>query len=303
MYMSRSYESRYAHQHRGAEKGYSGKSLVFILLCCALTVFLLSTSYLGDKLVDQYITPVFAKIMGKGVTPEPSELPVMAQAREEPTMTAAPATEKFVFELPETSWYLLQMGAYADPEEAHAQALSIQRMGAGGYIYEDEQGFSRVFAAAYRDQESLLQVQQQVRSSGYENTAYSIHPDGIQVTMSGQSADAQRLKAAMETIQSVPGSLTDFALKYDEKGLTPAHAIQFMNELSVSLSAARQSFQGLRGTAPMAQLDEYAAWIMDSISTFLAKSDTMNTVECGAAVKHFQIESIIKYNILVKDIE
>ena len=115
--------------------------------------------------------------------------------------------------------------------------------------------------------------------------------------------DRLRLKAAMETIQSVPGSLTDFALKYDEKGLTPAHAIQFMNELSVSLSAARQSFQGLRDTAPMAQLDEYAAWIMDSISTFLAKSDTMNTVECGAAVKHFQIESIIKYNILVKDIE
>ena len=190
--MSRSYESRYAHQHRGAEKGYSGKSLVFILLCCALTVFLLSTSYLGDKLVDQYITPVFAKIMGKGVTPEPSELPVMAQAREEPTMTAAPATEKFVFELPETSWYLLQMGAYADPEEAHAQALSIQRMGAGGYIYEDEQGFSRVFAAAYADQESLLQVQQQVRSSGYENTAYSIHPDGVEVTLSGQRTDAER---------------------------------------------------------------------------------------------------------------
>ena len=300
--MSRTYETRYRDRQK-AGKGYSGRSVLFILLSCLLTVFLLSTSYLGDKLVDQYITPVFAKIMGKGVTPEPSELPVMAQAREEPTMTAAPATEKFVFELPETSWYLLQMGAFADPEEAHAQALSIQRMGAGGYIYEDEQEFRRAFAAAYRAQESLLQVQQQVRSSGYENTAYSIHPDGIQVTLSGQSADAQRLKAAMETIQSVPGSLTDFALKYDEKGLTPAHAIQFMNELSVSLSAARQSFQGLRDTAPMAQLDEYAAWIMDSISTFLAKSDTMNTVECGAAVKHFQIESIIKYNILVKDIE
>ena len=109
--MSRSYESRYARRHQKAEKGYSGKSLVFILLCCVLTVFLLSTSYLGDKLVDQYITPVFAKIMGKGVTPEPSELPVMAQAHEESTMTAAPATEKIVFELPETSWYLLQMGA------------------------------------------------------------------------------------------------------------------------------------------------------------------------------------------------
>ena len=292
----------YANRRRKAEKGYTGRSVLFILLCCALAVFLLSTSYLGDRLVDQYVTPAFARIMGKSVTPEPTLQPVMALAQDA-LPTATPAMEKVVFELPETSWYLLQMGAYADPEEAHAQALAIQSMGAGGYIYEDEQGFSRVFAAAYRDQESLLQVQQQVRSSGYDNTAYSIHPDGIQVTLSGQGADTQRLKAAMETVQSVPGSLTDFALKYDEKSLTPAQAIQYMNELSVSLSAARQCFEGLRDTAPMGQMDEYAAWIMDSISTFLAKSDTMNTIECGAAVKHFQIESILKYNILIKDIE
>ena len=281
-------------------KEYSGRSVVFILLCCVLTVFLLSTSYLGDKLVDRYITPAFAKIMGKSLAPEPSERPVMAQATVPP---ATPVIEKVVFELPETSWYLLQMGAYADPEEAHAQAQTIQSMGAGGYIFEDEQGFSRVFAAAYRDQESLLQVQQQVRNSGYENTAYSIHPDGIEVTLSGQNTDAQRMKTAMETIQSVPGNLTDFALKYDEKNMNPSQAIQFMNELSVSLSAARQCFEGFRDTTPMAQLDVYAAWIMDSISTFLSRSDTMNKIECGSAIKHFQIESILKYNILIKDIE
>ena len=105
--------------------------------------------------------------------------------------------------------------------------------------------------------------------------------------------------------QNIAAQISRDALPYlvAQGELTPAQAIQYMNELSVSLSAARQSFQGLRDTAPMAQLDEYAAWIMDSISTFLAKSDTMNTVECGAAVKHFQIESILKYNILIKDIE
>lgn len=299
--MSRTYDYRRSERQK-AGKGYSGKSVIFILLCCALTIFLLSTSYLGNKLVEQYITPTFAKIMGRAMTPEPTAVPVMAQVQE-PRANEAPTVEKIVFELPETSWYLLQMGAYADPEEAHAQALAIQSMGAGGYIYEDEQGFSRVFAAAYADQESLLQVQQQVRSSGYENTAYSIHPDGIEVTLSGQEADAQRLKTAMQTIQSVPGSLTEFALKYDKNDLNPAQAIQFMNELSISLSAARQCFIGLKDTVPMGQMDEYAAWIMDSISTFLAKSDTMNKIECGSAIKHFQIESILKYNILIKEIE
>ena len=298
--MSHAYESRYSDR-RKAGKGYSGRSVIFLLLCCGLTVFLLSTSYLGNKLVDRYITPAFAKIMGKA-TPVPTAVPVLAQAQA-PLPTEPPAVEKIMFELPETSWYLLQMGAYADPEEAHAQALAIQSMGAGGYIYEDEQGFSRVFAAAYADQESLLQVQQQVRLSGYENTAYSIHPDGIQVTLSGQGADTQRMKAAMETIQGVPGSLTEFALKYDENEMTPAQAIQFMNELSVSLSAARQCFYGFGDTTPMAQLDAYAEWIMDSISTFLSKCDTMTKIECGAAIKHFQIESILKYNILIKDIE
>ena len=297
--MSRTYETKYDRRRTG--NGYSGKSVVFILLCCALTVFLLSTSYLGDRLVDQYIAPTFARIMGKA-TPEPTSVPVLAPVQAS-APTDPPAMDKIEFDLPETSWYLLQMGAYADPEEAHAQALSIQSMGAGGYIYEDEQGFSRVFAAAYADQESLLQVQQQVRSSGFENTAYSIHPDGVRVILTGRGTDAQRMKSAMETIQSVPATLTDFALKYDKNDMNPAQAIQFMNELSVSLSAARQCFDGLRDTAPMMQMDEYAAWIMDSISTFLAKSDTMNKVECGAAVKHFQIESILKYNILIKDIE
>ena len=107
----------------------------------------------------------------------------------------------------------------------------------------------------------------------------------------------------METVQSIPGSLTGFALNYDKDDLTQAQAIQFMNDLSISLSTARQCFEGLKDTVPMGQMDEYAAWIMDSISTFLAKSDTMNKIECGAAIKHFQIESILKYNTLIKDIE
>ena len=300
--MSRTFSNGYGRQQRAAGRGYTGRSVVFILLCCALAVFLLSTSYLGDKLVDEYITPVFAKIMGKSMTPEPSGIPAMTQGKD-PLPTVTPAVDKIVFDLPETSWYLLQMGAYADPEEAHAQALSIQSMGAGGYIYEDEQGFSRVFAAAYADQESLLLVQQQVRSSGYENTAYSIHPDGIQVTLSGKETDAQQLRSAMETIQQVPVSLTDFALKYDANDLDLSQAIQYMHELDLSLAVARHCFEGLKDTTPMAQMDAYAAWIMDSISTFLSKSDTMNKIECGAALKHFQIESILKYNILIKDIE
>ena len=125
----------------------------------------------------------------------------------------------------------------------------------------------------------------------------------MQVTLSGQSAQAQRMKSAMETIQEVPAQLTDFALQYDKKAMTPAQAIQFMNELSVSMASARQCFEGLTEGGPMEQMDEYARWIMDNISTFLAKSDTMNTIQCGAAVKHFQIEAILKYNILIKDIE
>ena len=123
--MSRTYESRYAERRR--KTGYSGGAVVFILLCCALAVFLLSTSYLGDKLVDRYITPTFAKIMGKTVTAEPDQVPVMANVRET-VPSASPAVERIVFELPETSWYLLQMGAYADPEEAHVQAQTIQSM-------------------------------------------------------------------------------------------------------------------------------------------------------------------------------
>ena len=100
--------------------------------------------------MDQYITPTFAKIMGKAMTPEPSSVPALAQTRDDAPIDPS-VPDKIQFELPETSWYLLQMGAYADPEEAHAQALLIQSMGAGGYIYEDEQGFTRVFAAPLLD--------------------------------------------------------------------------------------------------------------------------------------------------------
>ena len=105
--------------------------------------------------------------------------------------------------------------------------------------------------------------------------------------------------------QGLPQEFQSAAVSSAAAGMSgaPAQAIQFMNELSVSLSAARQCFEGLKDTPPMGQMDEYSGWIMDSISTFLAKSDTMNKIECGAAIKHFQIESIIRYNILIKDIE
>ena len=69
-------------RRRETGKGYTGGSVVLILMCCALAVFLLSTSYLGDRLVDKYITPAFAKKLGKVLTPEPSSEAVMAQRAE-----------------------------------------------------------------------------------------------------------------------------------------------------------------------------------------------------------------------------
>ena len=98
-----------------------------ILICCALAVFLLSTSYWGDRLVDKYITPAFAKMLGRVlITPEPSSEAVMAQAPAAlPSNVESSEPERIVFELPETSWYLLQMGAYADPESLLLAALSV----------------------------------------------------------------------------------------------------------------------------------------------------------------------------------
>ncbi len=52
-------------RRRETGKGYTGGSVVLILMCCALAVFLLSTSYWGDRLVDKYITPAFAKMLGR----------------------------------------------------------------------------------------------------------------------------------------------------------------------------------------------------------------------------------------------
>lgn len=170
--MSNHHIPRRANRKKQGGK-YSGGSVALVLICGLLAVFLLTTSYWGDKLVNEYITPAFSQLIGRA--PVQTALPAMSQATA-PAVTETPL-ESIMVEIEATSWYLLQMGSYVDPEQAHEQALHIQNMGAGGYLFEDEQGYTRVFAAAYEDQESLLKVQSQIRSSGFENTAYSLHPD------------------------------------------------------------------------------------------------------------------------------
>ena len=293
--MTKTHKSR--QSSLGSHTSYRGGSVLLVLICCGVGIFLLTTSYWGDKLVNEYIAPTFAELLGKAT---PTAQAVFAQPQE--LISTPVPVESIAFELPESSWYLLQMGTYADPEQAHLQAQHIQALGAGGYIFEDKQGFWRVFAAAYADQDSLLQVQKQIQDRGYENTAYSIHPKGVAITLTGDRQEAQAVEQAMQTIWNVPGLLTDFSLTYDGQGLSALEAAERLSKLFMDITDARKLLQQEDSQGAARELDAYAGTILDNISTFLTKSAIMNQTECAAALKHLQIDCIMEYEKIVQEI-
>ena len=299
--------SRKRTRRRNASpKQTSAMSVVVFFIACAIVITIVCTSSAADWLVEHVIAPVITAIRGDGSNDESvvSALRRQEEITAQPTALPTPTTRATVDEtvLERKSYYILQMGCYETLEPAESQALSIRSMGAAGYVFFDETLY-RVFAAGYLSADDLTRVQDQIRSDGFDNTAYMIHTQETCVTMTGEEKTLSDVSAVCGWLSAFPDTLSDFALSFDRDGMTSADAgkqidlwIQDAKDMVASAAAAAELTEDLAPILSAAQ--DYLSYL----STIDTSDVTMSTVILSANMKYLQLQTMVRFYELTEQL-
>ena len=190
-------------------------------------------------------------------------------------------------------FYILQMGAYTDRNDAQEQADRIRQLGAGGKVFEEGSVF-RVFAAAYMDENSLMKVHAQVRADGFEATPYITEKKTFRLTLDGDKEAVSVAENAVKLLNNVPSALCELCLSYD-KGEADDEAVKAkLSSLQRSSTECIQSAEKMNvdSIAPILNVIKSYA---ENISTFLEEHDTIDAQSLSGELKYLQLSVITDY--------
>ena len=288
-------------EHRQGSKAYTVRmkkrsmvaTIVVILLSIVLIAGIVTLSPLGDYLIEHVFRPVVSLIGSDRNDKIVSALKNQEQQpSESPTAAPTPEPVHNSLNIVETPFYLLQMGAYTEQDAAEAHAQQIRAMGAGGMVYPDGSVF-RVFAAAYRDEQSLQSVQKQVRSDGFEATPYITDQNSVYLTLKGDPAAVKMTEDAVLLLTETPNLLCDLSLNFDKGTVSGDDLKETLQDLLAKIQDRIDSFR-TTDTASLEPILTLLQKYQNRISTFLQEHDTIQKTN-ACDLKRLQIECIIDY--------
>lgn len=291
--MEQKYHSGSKSKPRCSSGGFG--TVVFVILSIALIAGIIVLSPLGNYLMEHVISPIFSS-SGKTVD-DKSIVSALKQQEEQraPETTSPKPSEKAheVIVMEEVPFYILQMGTFTNEDAAAQHADEIRRMGAGGAVYKDGSLY-RVFAAAYLDESSLVKVQSQVRSDGFEATPYITESKAIRITLDGDQKAVDTVSEASKILNSIPSELCSLCLSFDKSDISRSDLIEKLQKCMESCVSTIKSMEQIN-TNDIVSMKELFEKYVKSISTFLNRHDTMNTEMVSGELKHLQLSVIIDY--------
>lgn len=268
-----------------------------VIASIALIAAIVALSPAGDWMNEHIVRPVAAWIRTNDSDERIAEaLKAQDQQAAKPTAAASPAAspeDVRVLTAQETPFYLLQMGAFMERGEAEKHAEQIRQMGAGGTIMEDGPVF-RVMAAAYRDEESLMQVQSQVRGDGFEATPYITDQNAVKITLKGNQTAVKNAEEAIGFLSEVPGELTNISLQFDRAEIGKEEVFKKIEAFADQAETLSDSLKNVNNDT-LKPVVSIILKYQESISTFLQNYDSISEREIASALKSLQIETILHY--------
>ena len=263
-----------------------------VLLSIVLIAGIIAFSPIGDYLMEHAVNPVISALR----KPKEKDSDIVSALKSQELVTAEPTASpspvQNSFTIVETPFYLLQMGVYTEQEQAEEQGRKLRAMGAAGMVYADGNVY-RVFAAAYRDEESLKKVQSQVRTDGFEATPFITDRNSVHLALKGEKVAVTAVEAAIALISKVPGDLSDLSLSLDKESIDGSQYKESLNVLEEQIQDVLEQFQSI-DTDSIKPFQTILEKYRIRISTFLQEHDTiskMNSSDC----KLLQIECITDY--------
>lgn len=281
------------------QKSGSGRTIVFLIVSFAMIAFIVFTT-VGKSCASGVVEAIF----GNNKEEENEKITDALSNQEENLPSPSPKQQVSTVnaQLPAKTFYILQMGQYTDNAAAIVQANTIKSMGAGGYVYSDGELY-RVFAAAYPDEDSLKKVQDQVRSAGYDNSAYVLSVDELIVKISGEEETAEAVAKALNLNLDLIEAIYDCSISFDKSEISFSDVMAQMQEWHLELYNSASELQADEDNAQMTYVINYMKDTQNSLSTFLLIDDTISTVELSAEIKKLHIQTIVRYMDFVEEAE
>lgn len=158
--------------------------------------------------------------------PEQTEISLEEEFDETPAET--------VIELPEHTWFALQTGAFENEEAARQSALTFQKRGAAGYLWED--GRYRVLAAVYSTQEDARYVRQQLQDQHQiDSYLYTISFPAISLRVKGMQGQMDILQAAFVHVHELAAQLQQISVEMDRQERSVQEALSQMQAMRTQL--------------------------------------------------------------------
>ncbi len=268
----------------GAWRSYAVVAIVFLAV-----VYLVGVSKLGTWLANSLVAPAWKRAQAAMNPAEPTE-PI----DEEIIVLATRDTLTKTIDFPSVSCYALQIGVYADIENAKRQSEALQKLGAAGYILEDA-GRYRVLAAGYPDQADMDTVRKQLSEGGVASTRHVLSSPNRTWTAESTREQLAVLTAAANALPSMLDRLYRLAIEFDRDGLSIEVATQSLHKLSAELTRHTTDIAALSATdAETEALNETLTVILQAMDT-LAASDGADTPRFSAGLKRLYLQAVETY--------
>ena len=268
-------------------------TVIFVIASIVLIAGIVVLSPLGNYLMEHVITPLSDKLSA-------TDKDIVSALKQQesvhspvPTVSVPTENTHKVITIEETPFYILQMGAFVNVDDAAQHADEIMRMGAGGAVYRDGSVY-RVFAAAYSDESSLKKVQSQVRSDGFEATPYITESKSLRITLDGDHQAIKLVSDASQMLNDIPKELCDLCLSFDKGEIEENTLDNILKEKQSACLAAASSLEQINPTE-VSSISTLLRKYAKNISTFLDEHDTINTEMISGLLKHLQLMVIIDY--------
>lgn len=265
--------------------GQSGSAYWLIGIVFFGIVYLIGASKAGTWVAVNWIAPALRQ--SSAALPSTAE-PAFVQTPA--ALIDSDATREMT--LPEKTFYALQIGVYADEENAKAQSSALKKIGAAGYILKDGERF-RVLASAYQDKESAAKVADQLTREGIESRIYTIVRTRRTFKITGNAGQIEAVYRAVERTDALLESFYNAFLAFDRDkqsvtdAITALHAIktetETLHEAVVQVNAADGSLGGM---------DTFYDAVVMRLGQ-LTDMAAVGTVEFSAALKELYLAALL----------
>lgn len=289
------YRRRRQKRRYGQQRGSGAGKLVVVLLVSAAVVYFISASAAGTWIAQNVAAPLFTGIEellferdDGGGTDNDRQVALINGGE----------SKKEEITLPGVRCYMLQMGVYSNLENALAQAETLQKRGAGGYIIADGERY-RVIASGYDTEESLNSVREQLNAEGMENAAYEVSAPDMAFMVTADEAQLASVKAGFSGLKEAQSALSELAVRFDKEGMSLDEGRRAAEAILSPLAERQQelSSQQEEGNILSAVLECYRECV--SAVDELSKNEIESIVDFSSKIKYTHLQVTDEYVKLV----